>query len=227
MEVDESGGIAPSPEEVNQRIAGRLPPEYIDGPLSRGADERGKSAVLSQDRFVIAALESGRDPANYGPKERPEFSTLHGFRDGEGQHFSHADKINNDKIDPHHVPIHEALHAYHTDDVSRQMSQPINEGMTEYFTELVLDDPTSLKDDADRIKDGIYDGNLEFTRELVDLVGQDVVAGAYFDGDVDGLKDAYLDRTGRTEVDWEQMIGYAEYRNEDWDKARALLEPVS
>ncbi|HET8759273.1 MAG TPA: hypothetical protein VFM58_24860 [Solirubrobacteraceae bacterium] len=80
--------------------------------------------------------------------------------------------------------IHEGMHAHSHDRFRSRMNYAVNEGVTEYFTRKVGPEVDVHRDDSSFLR--------EFTSatHLVTVATEPVVAAAYFEGDLDGLKNA-------------------------------------
>jgi hypothetical protein len=109
--------------------------------------------------------------------------------------------------------VHEAVHKYSTDQLIG-VSQPLNEGVTEYFTRLVCNaDGINISGRSN------YQNNWTTATKLVTLVGEAVVAGAYFDGDMETLENTFV--AAKSEADWTNFI--TETRNKNWAAADGYL----
>ena len=108
---------------------------------------------------------------------RAEAFDVRGFRDG-------------DRIVVREHPemllttIHETIHMYSADGYRMKLRTDINEGTTEHFALAVMDGFGLKRSEP------VYRSQVESVRRAIDVVGEDVVADAYFKGDVKGLKDA-------------------------------------
>ena len=134
---------------------------------------------------------------------------LNGFVDSEGRVWIHHDRGDVGTM------IHEGLHK-HSDEALIGISQPLNEGVTEYFTRKVcaaLTPPFTGRTP--------YTDNYATTVQLVALVGEDVVAPAYFDGAVDGLESAFV--SAKSEADWTAFVDATKAKN--WATATTLATP--
>jgi len=215
MNTDHGAGRFPSAAEADALIRTHIPSAYLATALADDRQAEGNLAIVDETNFAIAYAETrGGTPRG----------TLNGFVDSSGRQWVRAMTANPG------TPVHEAIHNYSQRDLI-ETSQPLNEGVTEYFTRMVTDqtdDPSTAADEAaatatDRVR--IYSGNLRFVERLVDVVGEDVVASAYFDGDVDGLKEAFLIETALPEASWDSMI--ADTRDNRWTTATIYLSPPS
>lgn len=192
-----------SAAEADTLIQGHLS-AYLGDALKDGRQISGRVAVVDDDDWDVAGI------AHYGEKRWKDTKRdgLNGFVDSEGRVWVHKDRGTG-------TMMHEAVHKY-SDDAMIGVSQPLNEGVTEYFTRSVFDSTGSPPARSN------YQNNFRFTEDLVNLVGEDVVAEAYFDGDMDGLKEAYID-AGKTEADWDTMIEHT--KKDEWSDARKLAKP--
>lgn len=222
LNTNHGGADFPNAVEADALIRSELPADYLAGAIARGAMAEGNLAIVDEANFEAAFRADSRFPSTAIGVNSP--TDINGFVDEAGRQWVSEVRGNAG------TPIHEALHFYSTPDIGR-LSGPLNEGITEHFTLEAVDghpDAATIKLD----RDGIYRANREFAAELVNLVGEDVVAAAYFDGDVEGLKQAYLDNTGRPESDWDDMIaninnvGSLGNQAPLWNAAEALLTPL-
>ena len=111
--------------------------------------------------------------------------------------------------------IHEAVHKYAVDELLHQ-SQPLNEGTTEYFTRLV-----STGAGVNTAARANYEENYDTVTQLVGLVGEATVASAFFDGDVDGLRTAFIQK--KSEADWDAFLKAT--KETRWADAQTFLTP--
>lgn len=213
LNTDHGGGTFPSAAQADSLIRSHIPAAYLTTALAEGRQAEGNLAIVDETNFTIA-YEATRGGTPRG--------SLNGFVDRDGRQWVRVRTANPG------TPVHEAIHNYSQRDLSRT-SQPLNEGVTEYFTRMVTDqtdDPATAIDEAAAIateRADIYASNLRFVEHLVGIVGEDVVAAAYFDGDVDLLEEAFVLETGQTEAGWDSMI--AETRDNRWATATNHLFP--
>jgi hypothetical protein len=116
--------------------------------------------------------------------------------------------IHRDRETPGTV-IHEAIHLYH----SITSVDALTEGITEYFTQRVVHD-LGLTSPVH------YPEETHIIDMLVSLVGEPVVANAYFNNAVPELIQAYA--AVRSEADWHQLIRHMQ--REEWDAAELLVQ---
>jgi hypothetical protein len=181
--------------------------EYLTEAIREGRQIRGMVAVVDDadwDRAGIAHY--GEDTWNNGKRD-----SINGFVDAQGRVWIHRNRGNAGTM------IHEAMHKYSADHaVAEDISQPLNEGITEYFTRKVceaLDPPITGR--------GNYQSNYEVTQLLVGLVGEGIVARAYFDGETEALETAFVNQ--RSQEDWDNFVAHT--RTNAWaDAARIINE---
>jgi hypothetical protein len=113
--------------------------------------------------------------------------------------------------------IHEGLHKYSDAAVLSTLGFNANEGMTEYFTRLITTDLGIARAN--------YGSNHELITALVAVTTKDVMAATYFDGNIDGLKNAFIKYRSDTKADtpelgaqvWSTWV--AKMRAGEWAKA--------
>jgi len=202
--VSHSGKVPQiKPGEADDYIRKHLK-DHLGTALKDGRKITGSVSVVGDEDWDIAGK------AHYGDRWEKKKKTLSGFVDKEGRVWIHKDNGSQGTL------LHEAVHKYSDPDRKlRAASQPLNEGVTEYFTRKVN------SEEGLKINRANYDRNYDTTSKLVKLVGEDAVAKAYFDGDVAGLKTAFLAK-GKTEADWSNFLKHT--GNKDWAKAEAILD---
>ncbi len=123
--------------------------------------------------------------------------------------------------------IHEGMHRYQKDEFLNAWGSQFNEGLTEYFTRRITDDP------AVAIARKNYDANLGFIKVLMPILGSDtvtqetVMAQAFFSGQVDGIKNLYIDwrKKNKSETvktataEWNALV--KDTRERKWNEAKA------
>jgi hypothetical protein len=109
--------------------------------------------------------------------------------------------------------IHEGMHLFADDRWRRKMNYNVNEGVTEYFTRKVGPEVDVHRDDSSFLR--------EYTSatHLVNAATEPVVAAAYFEGDLTGLKKA-VDARGKGTFD--QWLGFLDVS--DFKSANKLLK---
>lgn len=109
--------------------------------------------------------------------------------------------------------LHEALHLYSDSAMRDNYGKQVNEGTTEYFTRLIVE-----QEHLER-RTGIYDDEHEAIRQLVGVIGEDTLREAYFEGDTAALEQAVDNARGAgTFATW---LGHMQA--EDWDEANDAL----
>lgn len=244
LNTDHSSGELPSATETDALIRAFIDEDYLDGPIADGKEADGNLAIVDAETFEqawdaeIEALIADQIPnASEAEKDlvRQQYADVwlgvNGFLDSQGRQWIKT------TANPG-TPIHEAIHFY-SDPALNERSNQLNEGVTEYFTRQVLantDDPSTPQNEAQETLDQrVYDTNERFVQDLVDVVGEEAVAAAYFDGDLGSLQHAYIEATGRTEADFNTMLDLISIPpsplvpipDAAWDAATDLLEPAT
>ena len=169
--------------------------------LEDGKQIEGDVAVVDETNWDIAG-ENHYGASTWANKN------LNGFVDSSRRVWVHENKGNPGTM------VHEAVHKY-SDRALIGYSQPLNEGATEYFTRLVCNGQGI--NIAGRTN---YNNNRNTVEKLVTLVGEQVVAEAYFDGKVRALKKAYKDAKG-DDAEWRKFIRAT--KNDEWATADTYL----
>ena len=109
--------------------------------------------------------------------------------------------------------IHEGMHAHSDDRWRKKMNYAVNEGVTEYFTRKVGPEVEVHRDDSSFLR--------EYTSatHLAGVATEPVVAAAYFEGDLDNLKNAVDGAKGAGT--WGKWVGHLE--GNDFKAANKLL----
>lgn len=116
--------------------------------------------------------------------------------------------------------IHEYIHVISNGAVRKQ-SVYLNEGMTQYFAEKVC---SVLKISSNKSGDAYLD-QTNLVEKIVRLVGEQVVAEAYFKGNVKALEEAIKNKKGYTGQDWgkEWRTFISNVNNSVWKEAEKFL----
>ncbi|MFC4873932.1 DUF4157 domain-containing protein [Negadavirga shengliensis] len=191
---------------------------YVAGAVADSRQIEGIVAVVDDTNWNIAGVH------RYGAAVWAT-KNINGFVDLEGRVWIHQDKGNPGTM------VHEAMHKYSTD-VLIHISQPLNEGVTEYFTRIVCN-----ADGIDISGRTNYNSNRNTAEKLINMsgIGEALVARAYFDGETDALKTAFilskiispttpvsgLERLSRATSDWDQFIQAT--KDKDWATADGFL----
>ncbi|MBM7843856.1 WXG100 family type VII secretion target [Herpetosiphon giganteus] len=203
--MNHSGSVAhTSAPDADTAIRDHLG-SYVTDAVADNRQITGRVGVVDDTNWDIAGINHyGQDVWESGKRD-----AINGFVDSDGRVWIHQDKGNPGTM------IHEGVHKY-SDEAMIGVSQPLNEGVTEYFTR-------STTDNLGLPSRGNYQGNYEFVSSLSSLVGEDVVADAYFNGNMDGLKDAYVN-AGYSEAQWDMLIEHTQ--NNEWADAELLTAPI-
>ena len=190
-----------SPEKADELIR-----KHLAGEAKKGieADKKiaGKAKVVGEPEWSQAGI------AHYGEEKwkAEKVDSLNGFVDKDGNVWVHKDRGNQATM------IHEGIHKY-SDSKMKTTSQPLNEGMTEYYTRKIAKEEDIAKARAN------YNGNYKSTKALADLVGEDKISKAYFEGDVEQLKDAVDAKKG--EGTWDKYVELTKQKK--WTESKDLL----
>jgi hypothetical protein len=143
------------------------------------------------ERAWLAYAQRSINPAtnrNFSEQEARDFMAKEGVRafQDEDRGEVHIRKERSDLG----TQLHEGLHLFSADRWRKRMGYNVNEGVTEYFTRKLGPEVQVVRDDSSFLR--------QFTSatHLVTAAGEPVVAAAYFDGDVAGLKTAVDDKKG-------------------------------
>jgi len=188
-------------DDIIQKKLGAL----VADAAKKGRKITGKVMVVDDADWHIAGINHyGADKWLNGGK----WDAINGFVDAAGRVIIHKDRGNAG------TTIHEGLHKYSDGAYLSTLGFQLNEGATEYFTRKIADqlDPPIVR--------GNYQPNWELTVALKDIVGEDKLAPAYFDGAVDALKNAFI--SARSADKWTTLLTKAAAA--DWVAARAALD---
>lgn len=170
--------------------------DQVEEAVKRGSSVKGWVAVVDGADWLKAyEAEFGNDGLE---------DTTNAFVDQQDRIWVHKKRGNAGTV------IHEGVHKYAVDGFLSEVGFNFNEGVTEFFTRKICE---QLKYDR-----GNYEDNYEFAKEFVNLMGEDRVAKAYFDGEVDAIKTAFAEK-GKSWADLLQFV-----RDKDWDEAIDLLK---
>jgi hypothetical protein len=164
----------------------------------------------------LAYAQRAINPAtdrNFSPEEAENWLATKGVRafQDEDKGVIHIRKERSDLG----TQIHEGMHAHSHDRWSKKMNYAVNEGVTEYFTRKVGPEVEVIRDDSSFLR--------EYTSatHLVSVATEPVVAAAYFEGDLDNLKNAVDGAKGAGT--WGKWVGHLE--GNDFKSANKLLKP--
>lgn len=203
LQVFETGAVTHTTAvDADSAIAQHLG-SLVAGAKGDGRQIAGQVAVVGDDDFNVAGIN------HYGADVWATKS-LNGFVDSDGRVWIHRDRGNAGTM------IHEGCHKWSKDSVLN-LSQPLNEGITEYFARKVC---AAMTPPA-AVGRTNYQNNWSVSTALVGLVGETTVASAYFDGDTAGMQSAYEDN--KSEADWTAFI--AACTAQDWTTATATVTP--
>lgn len=104
--------------------------------------------------------------------------------------------------------IHECIHLFQDLSYASLVGDHVNEGSTEYFTRLICNEQKIPM----RVSN-TYKKSLESIEKLVQASSQDLLSGAYFQGQISALESA-IDAKGKgTFLMWLRLMKRGQYRN--------------
>jgi hypothetical protein len=183
---------------------------YVAGAVKAGRQIEGMVGVVGDADWDRAGeAQYGHDVWFNGPPPKdPKKDLINGFVDKKDRVWIHKDRGNAGTM------IHEGLHKYALDKILNDWNFNMNEGITEYFTRKI---GKSLPTPINR---GNYQAQFDVIDPLSKVVGEAVMAGAYFDGKLDEMKTKYLefrkgkgDNAAAQEQSWKDFL-------KDMDKER-------
>lgn len=223
-ELSEGGKEHTPAPEADKLIRDKMD-KYVTGAVKAGKQIEGQVAVVGGADWDRAGIAHYGEPVwkTGPPPKTPKRDAINGFVDSQGRVWIEQNSGNAGTM------LHEGMHKYSHDDYLSTLGFNMNEGTTEYFTRIICKDLS-----IDR-------GNYETQYKLIDTLAtkvttRDVVAAAYFDGAIDGLKSAFIAYrkskkgffgrlfTGASqyEADWTDFV--AKFRAGEYDKARKYIE---
>jgi len=209
-ETFETGLVTHEPaQEADEAIQDSLGAHLVDAILA-GRQITGQVAVVGDAEWDAAGENQygrSRWHSPRGSSSRLYRDSINGFVDREDRVWIHKDRGNSGTM------IHEAIHKY-SDPTLIGISQPLNEGVTEYFARFVC-----TNSDINIAHRGNYQSNFEVVEQMAALFGFDLVAAAYFSGQTSGLSAAFNAWT--TQTTWRQFIALT--KENDWAAAWQVL----
>ena len=223
-ELSEGGKEHTAAPEADKLIREKMD-KYVTNAVKAGKQIEGQVGVVGGADWDRAGI------AHYGeavwktgpPPKTPKKDAINGFVDSQGRVWIEQNSGNGGTM------LHEGMHKYSHEDYLSTLGFNMNEGTTEYFTRIICKDL------------GISRGNYETQYKLIDTLAtkvttRDVVAAAYFDGNIDGLKSAFkayrkskkgffgklLTSEATYEKDWTDFV--AKFRAGEYEKARKYIE---
>lgn len=151
---------------------------------------------------------------NYSEQEAKEYLATQGVRAFQDEDRGEV-HIRRERADLG-TQLHEGLHLFSDDRWRRRMNYNVNEGVTEYFTRKLGPEVMVERDDGSFLR--------QFTSatHLVAAAGEQLVAGAYFEGDIAALKSAIDGSKPNGKGTWAKWVGFLEAG--DFKAANALLK---
>ena len=180
--LPEGGVEHVQPVDADSQIRTHLA-KYVRDAVASGRQIDGFAKVVGEAEWDAAGM------AHYGPRWAPpdgRRNRINAFVDGNRRVWVHKDRGNSGTM------VHEAIHKYSAEPLIKE-SQPLNEGVTEYFTRKVL---AKTQPGLSRRN---YQSNYLTVDKLVTWISEPTVAAAYFDGAVTSAK-VKFNTMGRAKV---------------------------
>lgn len=219
------GGKEHTPAREADRLIRSTLDKYVTTAVAEGRQIEGKVGVVGSADWDRAGI------AHYGqavwrtgpPPKTPKKDAINGFVDSKGRVWIERNSGNPGTL------IHEGIHKYSEGSYLSTLGFNANEGTTEYFTRIICKDLDITR--------GNYETQYKIIDTLVNNVAsKEIVASAYFDGDIGALKEAFMKYRKRQkfviarlftgektyERDWNSFISHMQAG--DYAKARKLIE---
>jgi hypothetical protein len=153
--------------------------ESIEAKIKSGLRVVGRLQIHNDRNFTSHYVQFAQKFINQSTR-RPytateayaEAPTTSGFRDGDRIYVRESASVA--------TVVHEAIHMYSHDNYRRMVRGDANEGTTEYFTQMAC-----KQYGMDRV--GVYGQQVAAVARLARSVGDDVLANAYFKGNIRAL----------------------------------------
>lgn len=219
------GGKEHTPAPEADRLIREKMDKYVTGAVKAGKQIEGQVAVVGGDDWDRAGIAHYGEPVwkTGPPPKTPKRDAINGFVDSQGRVWIERNSGNAGTM------LHEGMHKYSSDAYLSTLGFNMNEGTTEYFTRIICKDLS--------ISRGNYETQYKLIETLASKVTtRDIVAAAYFDGDITGLKNAFIAYRkskkgffGRLftsdstyESDWNDFV--AKFGAGEYDKAGKYIE---
>jgi hypothetical protein len=161
----------------------------VEEKVKGGTKAEGHVHIHTPEEFVtecVAYLTARQNPAtgaNYTEDEaKAKEPNINAFRDGSEIH------VHENRGEPGTV-IHESMHLFSHDDFRGELGFNANEGATELFAKKLCAERKIKRGD-------FYADQYRAVKKVADLVGEDVLANAYYKGDVAGLRKEFDAKAG-------------------------------
>jgi hypothetical protein len=173
--------VSNSLSRVHARF-GRYLPTQVNAATAATA---AKSTRVVGDSEFLAALKTHRPEIDAGTERALR---VNGFYGNDGIVYVNADAATRNKVPISTVFTHEALHHYtnpvfdrfvESDPVASQYGHALREGVTEYFTQQVV---------GTQNKTTIYPNETRIVRDMVEVVGEEILQRAFFKGDPESMQ---------------------------------------
>ena len=168
--------------------------DLVEDKVKGGTKAEGHVHIHDPDGFKTVCVAyymsrlNGATGATYAKSEaEAEEPTTNAFRDGTEIH------LHQDRGEPG-TAIHESIHLFCETAIRDEGGFNLNEGFTEYFAKKLCKEQKIKRGD-------FYDDQYRAVVRLCDLAGEDLLANAYFKGDIDALRTAVDAKAGTKFLD--------------------------
>lgn len=186
---------------------------YVKTQIQSGFSVEGNVHVHPPQRFRQLYIEYAVKLGNTLSVATKDSKRVNAYRD---ENEIHVNLVRGDFI----TTIHESMHFFSHDKYREELGKKINEGTTEFFTHWLCkrNGINIRKITPDRLKE-IYTNEYHAIYKLREVSGNSVLAKAYFQGDVDGLRNKVNSLLGGNAFDkWVRHMKAGQY-----NKANAML----
>ncbi|MBW3663410.1 MAG: hypothetical protein KY469_09955 [Actinobacteria bacterium] len=216
LEAQAQGGtVAHATAKATDATVRKELKDYVGKAVKSGRTARGKVMILEGQDWLDAYYHEFPDELPRGGPTDEEPLTNAFTTTSPPKNLI---VLNKDKGNPG-TSVHEGVHLYQNNAMLNRYGNEVNEAITEYFTRKVTGPMGIVRAN--------YEDNLVAGQALVDAVGEQVVANAFFDGKTGALEKALVQfQKAKGEADakkaWTNFVGWC--RAKEFDKAAAWCE---
>ena len=193
-------------EQVDEYIdASPFIKKYVEAKVKAGTKAAGHVNVHTPAEFKTEYIAYAQRRGSTEDQAKRDEPNVNAFRDGDQIHV-HQDR------GQFATTIHESMHLFSHDDFRGKLGFNANEGATEYFTKKLCKEQGITRGD-------FYADQYASIKKLADLVGEDKLAEAYYQGKVAELG-AAVD-AAKSAGDWDKWV--AHMKAGEYSDADALL----
>jgi hypothetical protein len=178
-------------EQVDEYIdASPFIKKYVEAKVKAGTKAAGHVNVHTPEDFKKEYIKYAKSRGKTEDQATRDEPDVNAFRDGDQIHV-HQDR------GQFATTIHESMHLFSHDDFRGTLGFNANEGATEYFTKKLCKEQGITRGD-------FYADQYASIKKLADLVGEDKLAEAYYQGKVAELG-AAVD-AAKSAGDWDKWV---------------------